>query len=334
MLTLGVETSCDETAAAVVENGTNILSNVVSSQIELHAPFGGVVPELACRTHLANIEHVVEESLRQAHCQANDLQLISVTKGPGLMGALLIGTVFAESYAYAINKPVIGVHHLEAHLCSGKLENPNLAFPFIGLLVSGGHTLLVLAEKLGKYKVLGQTRDDAAGEAFDKVASLLSLSYPGGPAIQTAAKKGHGDQVSLPRPMLNSGDLHFSFSGLKTAVLYKLKGYKDHIPINNIAASFQNAVVDVLVTKTLLAVQQYNVRRVVIGGGVAANQLLREAMQESCNNKNIELYLPAKKMCTDNAAMVASLGYFRYQAGLEENPNVDAIDHWDLSELC
>ena len=329
MLTLGIETSCDETAASVCQDGQNVLSNIISSQMDLHAPFAGVVPELACRSHLSNISDVVSRSLEESDCQSRHIDLISVTRGPGLIGALLIGTSFAGAFAQMLGKPVVGVNHLEAHLCSGRLDHPNIEFPFIGLIVSGGHTMLILAKQLGEYQILGQTVDDAAGEAFDKVASILSLPYPGGPSIQNEALKGNVSAFDFPRPMLHSKNLNFSFSGLKTAVLYRVQSMdKNNLPIADLAASFQKSVIDVLVEKTIQATEETQIKKIVIGGGVTANQLLRDRLTEKCQTEQIDLYLPTKAMCTDNAAMIASLGYYRYQSGLEKNPSLVAVDRW------
>ncbi len=330
MLTLGIETSCDETAAAVLKDGHTVLSNIIRSQTDIHAPFGGVVPEIAYRAHLFHIEQVVQESLHEAGCKPRDIDLVSVTRGPGLMGALLIGVAYAEQWAWALDKPVIGVNHLEAHLCAGLLEHVDLDFPFIGLVISGGHTLLVHAKALGSYEVLGRTRDDAVGEAYDKVASLLSLPYPGGPAIDALAKKGDPKRFDFPRPMLRSNDFNFSFSGLKTSVLYMLKDFPpDQIPVADIAASFQKAVTDVLLAKVVCAMDQKQANKIVFGGGVAANSEIRSIFNTKVGI-NIKIYFPSKLMCTDNALMIANIGYLRYQNGLTKDDIIDADDHWML----
>lgn len=336
MNVLGIESSCDETAASVVYQGTQVLSNIISTQIDLHAPFGGVVPEIACRSHLSNMVPVVHECLEQANLTFKEIDLISVTRGPGLLGALLIGTSFAHSLALAQNIPIIGVNHLEAHLCSGRMEDASLSFPFIGLIISGGHTFIVQAKDLGKYQILGRTVDDAVGEAFDKVSSMLGLGYPGGPAIQKAAEAGRTNAFHFPRPMQYASNLDVSFSGLKTAVLYQIKEIQKEgvtLPIADIAASFQQAVIDLLNFKVLKAMEQTQVHQLVIGGGVAANQPLRDALAESCQKKRYRLFLPKKSFCTDNAAMIASLGYYRYTNGLENNPSVKAVDRWSIEDL-
>jgi N6-L-threonylcarbamoyladenine synthase len=328
MLTLGIETSCDETAAAVLKD-TTVLSNVVSSQVQLHEKYGGVVPELASREHLKNLMPVVREALDRASVTARDLDLIAVTHAPGLIGALLVGVSAAKSMAYSLGIPFIGVHHGEGHILAAHLEYPDLGYPYVALLASGGHTALYHIEAFGSYRLLGQTRDDAAGEAFDKVAKLLDLPYPGGPVIDDLAQKGDPKAIDFPRGVREGFD--FSFSGLKTAVrnhvmLFrsKDKGLDPAMPKHDVAASFQAAVVDTLVEKTMLAVRETGVDKVVVAGGVAANSGLRREMERACKEKNVTLYLPGMQLCIDNAAMIALAGYLRYQrgdrSGLDLNP--------------
>lgn len=321
MLILGIETSCDETAAAVVKDGRLVLSNIVSSQTELHAPYGGVVPEVAARDHVKNIVPIINQALREAGTDLEKIDAIAVTRGPGLITSLLIGVDTAKSLAYVAGKNIIGVNHLEAHVYASQLQEDSeekpieLQFPLIYLIASGGHTELVLMEDHLKHKTIGATRDDAAGEAFDKVAKLLRLSYPGGPIIAKRANLGNSRSYAFPRPMLKQG-LEFSFSGLKTDVLRLVKKNRYQLSpqvVNNICASFQAAVVDVLTTKTIKAAQEHSVRMIIVGGGVSANELLRRTLKEKVQNKleDVKLLIPDIKYCTDNAAMVAALGYYR-----------------------
>ncbi|MBI1870166.1 MAG: tRNA (adenosine(37)-N6)-threonylcarbamoyltransferase complex transferase subunit TsaD [Chlamydiae bacterium] len=332
MLVLGIETSCDETAACVLEGGMNqpkILSNVISSQWDLHHAYGGVVPELASRRHVEIIRSVVEESLREAHQTLSQIDLMAVTTGPGLVGALLIGVTFAKTISTILKKPLMGINHLEAHLYASFLEDETMDFPLVSLIVSGGHTELVWVKKLGQYEVLGKTFDDAAGEAYDKVAKLLGLGYPGGPVIDQLAKNGNSKAFRFPRPMLSKSSLDFSFSGLKTAVLYLVKGYGaqkktfakwDKERTQDLAASFQETVVEVLTEKCLRALKKTGCHRLAIGGGVAANSRLRERLQELSKAEGFQLSLPSRKMCTDNGAMIAGLAYAYHQAGLPGEP--------------
>jgi N6-L-threonylcarbamoyladenine synthase len=318
---LGIETSCDETAAAVVEGGTTILSNVVASQVELHAQYGGVFPELASRMHVESIIPTVDEALAAAYVGWDDLDAIAVTYGPGLPGSLLVGLNYAKGAALAKGLPLVPVNHLEGHLYAHWLQtgaegsaNGNLRFPLIALIVSGGHTDLVLAHDHGQYERLGGTLDDAAGEAFDKVARMLKLGYPGGPAIEQAAKSGDPQTFDLPRAWL-PGTYDFSFSGLKTAVLRLLQRYTEPVPHSfyvNMAAAFQTSVVDVLVEKTARAASEFGVNAVLLSGGVSANSALREAMRAGVS---VPVYTLRRILCTDNAAMIAAAGYYRYQAG-------------------
>ena len=328
MLTLGIETSCDETAAAVLRD-TTVLSNIVSSQVKLHEQYGGVVPELASREHLKNLMPVISEALSTASVTMKDLDLIAVTSAPGLIGALLVGVSAAKAIAYSLGIPFIGVHHGEGHILAAHLEYPDIGYPYVALLASGGHTALYHVKEFGTYDLLGQTRDDAAGEAFDKVAKLLDLPYPGGPVIDRMAKQGDPRAIAFPRGQREGYD--FSFSGLKTAVrnhvaLFrsKDKGLDPSLNINNVVASFQAAVVDTLVEKTVKAAKEQGVSKVIVAGGVAANSLLRQEMERSCEKAGIALYLPGMGLCVDNAAMVALTGYLHYQRGerseLDLNP--------------
>ncbi|MBU1178517.1 tRNA (adenosine(37)-N6)-threonylcarbamoyltransferase complex transferase subunit TsaD [Patescibacteria group bacterium] len=325
MLILGVETSCDETAAAVVKDGGLVLSNIVSSQTELHAPYGGVVPEVAARDHVKNIIPIVDQALQKAKVNLKKIDAIAVTKGPGLVTSLLVGVDTAKSLAYTTKKNIVGINHLEAHVYASQLQEDGqekpvgLKFPLIYLIASGGHTELVLMEDHLKHTTIGATRDDAAGEAFDKIAKLLKLDYPGGPEIAERANSGNSRSYAFPRPMLEQG-YEFSFSGLKTDVLRLVKKNKYKLPpqaINNICASFQAAVAEVLTTKTIKAAQEHQARMIVIGGGVSANRLLRWTLQKKAQNEleEVKLLIPDVKYCTDNAAMVAALGFYYAREG-------------------
>lgn len=308
-LVLGIETSCDETAAAVVRGGAEVLSSVVSSQVELHARFGGVVPEVASRAHLELLSPVLARAVLEAGVEEHHLDAVAATTGPGLIGALLVGVSTAKALALAWEVPFVGVNHLEAHLYAAFLEEPDLELPMVVLLVSGGHTLFVHMEDHGQYRLLGQTIDDAAGEAFDKVARYLGLGYPGGPAIDREALNGDPDAIAFPRPMLDEG-LDVSFSGLKTAVINHVRAHPD-ASTADVAASFQAAVVDVLVTKARRAVAATGARSLALGGGVAANSLLRERFLDACVEEGLRAFLPSREMCTDNAAMIAAAGWYR-----------------------
>jgi len=306
---LGIETSCDETAAAVVMGGTDVLSSVVSSQIDVHARFGGVVPEIAGRAHLELIRPVINEALDTAGVHPERIDAVAVTIGPGLIGALLVGVAAAKATAFALDRPFVGVNHLEAHLYAALIEDPNLEFPAVVLLVSGGNTLLLSMDAPGSYRLLGATIDDAAGEAFDKVARFLDIGYPGGPAIDRAAQQGNPRAVDFPRAMLHDG-YDFSFSGLKTAVMNHVRQHPD-VASNDIAASFQAAVVDVLAAKLMRAARDTGARSVVLGGGVAANTLLRSEVERLAVVDGFRVALPSRAMCTDNAAMIAAAGWYR-----------------------
>jgi len=320
MKILGIETSCDETACSVLEirnKKIKILSNIVSSQIKIHAPYGGVIPELAARNHLQNIIPVCKNALNKAKLNLLEIDVLSVTTGPGLLVSLLVGVEIAKTLAYIFKKPIIPINHLEGHIYSNFLNSPQPEFPLLALIVSGGHTLLVLMKNHGCYKVLGETLDDAAGEAFDKIGNLLKLPYPGGPSISQIALKGNPNAFQFPRALL-SQNLNFSFSGLKTAVFYEIKKIKNKrkkISFQvkaDIAASFQEAVVDVLIKKTLMAIEIYHPKTICLAGGVSANPLLRRRIEKEIKKKSLPLFIPPLKFCTDNAAMVACAGYFRF----------------------
>ena len=310
-LVLGIETSCDETAAAVVAGGTSVLSSVVSSQVDLHARFGGVVPEIASRAHVELLTPVVAEALVEAGIDGPDVAAVACTVGPGLVGSLLVGVSGAKALSLVWDKPFVGVNHLEAHVYAAFLEEPDLELPLLVLLVSGGHTMLVAFEDHGRFRILGQTLDDAAGEAFDKVARFLGLGYPGGPAIDREAMIGDPEAIAFPRAMLDEG-LDLSFSGLKTAVVNHVRRHPD-VSTADVSASFQQAVVDVLVAKARRAASSVGATGIVLGGGVAANSLLRERMLDACEEDGLRCFLPSRSMCTDNAAMVASAGWFQLQ---------------------
>ncbi len=329
MLILGVETSCDETSASVVEDGAIVRSNVISSQVEFHRPYGGVVPEVASRKHLELINPVIEESLAEAGVGFEDIGAVAVTIGPGLIGALLVGLAAAKAIAYTLDVPLIGVNHLEAHIRANFLEDPALRPPLVALLVSGGHTILAVMDESGRLTTLGETLDDAAGEAYDKIARFLGLAYPGGPEIDRLAALGDAKKVILPRAMIDRDDYAFSLSGLKTAVLNyvsKLEKQGQEIPLNDLAAGFQAAVIDVQVAKTMRAAKEYGVKNIVLAGGVAANAGLRAALKEAADEKGIKLNAPTLELCTDNAAMIASLGYEYLKEGktIDMTANSDA----------
>lgn len=334
---LGIETSCDETAAAVVENGRALLSSVVASQVDIHAHYGGVFPEVASRQHIRTIYAIVDEALQRAHLGLSDIDAIAVTRGPGLAGSLVIGVNLAKGLAIAQNLPLIGVNHLEGHIYSAWLypadtPSPPSApeFPLLALLVSGGHTELILIRQHLEYQRLGGTLDDAAGEAFDKVARLLGLPYPGGPSIQKAAQDGNPRAFTFPRARLE-GTWNFSFSGLKTAVLRTVRDLESrgrNLPIPDLAASFQGAVVDILVQKTFHAAKVYQAKAILVAGGVSANEALRNAF---LSQREFPVHIPPLSLCTDNAAMIASAGYFHYIAGERHPLNLDVLPNWTLS---
>jgi N6-L-threonylcarbamoyladenine synthase len=331
---LAIETSCDETAAAVIENGRALLASSVASQMDIHVRYGGVYPEVAARQHVLSILPVIEETLSNAHLALSDINAVASTRGPGLAGSLVVGLNAAKGLALGAGLPLVGVNHLEGHIYSawvfneGEPPSPEPKFPLIALLVSGGHTELDLMDAHLSYKRLGSTLDDAAGEAFDKVARLLGLPYPGGPSLQQAAEKGDPTAYKFPRAWLE-GTWNFSFSGLKTAVLKECKKLADKpLPVADLAASFQAAVIEVLFTKTMKAAREFNVKRIVVGGGVSANRPLRDAF---LSQKEFQVHIPRLSLCTDNAAMVAAAGYFRYALGQRDAMDIDILPTWPLS---
>ncbi|MCC8098313.1 MAG: tRNA (adenosine(37)-N6)-threonylcarbamoyltransferase complex transferase subunit TsaD [Eubacterium sp.] len=332
---LAIESSCDETSAAVVVNGREVLSNVISSQIKIHKQFGGVVPEIASRKHIENIDRVVEDALTEAGVGFKDIDAVAVTYGPGLVGALLVGVSYAKSLAFGLGLPLIPVHHIEGHIAANYIQYPDLEPPFICLVVSGGHTNLVKINSYNNFDILGHTRDDAAGEAYDKVARSLNLPYPGGPKIDKISKEGNPDSVKFPRVMLEEGSYDFSFSGLKSAVLNhlnrcKLKEieYKEA----DIAASFQQAVIDVLTEKAIRACDEYGIKKLAACGGVSANSALRASLKAACDKKAIEFYVPDLVLCTDNGAMIGSAAYYEYKAGAGADMSLNAVPGLKLGE--
>ena len=337
MIILGIETSCDDTAAAIVRSGREILSNVISSQSDYHKKYGGIVPEIASRKHQENIIPVVREALDRAHMKLEDIQGMAVTQGPGLIGSLLVGVNAAKAIAYAQRIPLVGVNHLEGHMLAPHLEY-DMPLPNITLVISGGHTNIYYMEKVGAYRLLGKTRDDAAGEAYDKVAMLLGLGYPGGVVIDRLAQNGNPAAFAFPRPMLYDTSLDFSFSGLKTAVLYCVKNnFPNGVPesvLPDLAASFQQAVVDLIVEKTLHACSACRVNAVALTGGVAANSRLRYDMQQRTQEKKISLNLTSPVLCTDNAAMIAKAGSFKLTPELPFPHAMNAISRWPLANIA
>ncbi len=332
---LAIESSCDETAAAVVKNGRTVLSNVISSQIALHTLYGGVVPELASRKHIEKINQVITQALTDADMTLDDMDAIAVTYGPGLVGALLVGVAEAKAIAYAKKKPLVGVHHIEGHICANFIENKELEPPFICLVVSGGHTHLVVVEDYGKYRILGRTRDDAAGEAFDKVARAIGLGYPGGPKIDKISKEGNPEAITFPRAKVGDSEYDFSFSGLKSSVLNYLNSCQmkgEEINRADVAASFQKAVTDVLVQNAMHGVKAYGLNKLAIAGGVASNSALRAAMKEACEKNGVEFYYPSPIFCTDNAAMIGVAGYYEYMAGVRSGLDLNAVPNLKLGE--
>ena len=332
---LGIESSCDETAAAVIKNGREVLSNVISSQIDLHTLYGGVVPEIASRKHIEKINQVVEAALEEAGKSLEEIDGIAVTYGPGLVGALLVGVSFAKALAFALNKPLVGVHHIEGHISANFIEHKDLEPPFACLVVSGGHTHLVVVKDYGEYEILGCTRDDAAGEAFDKVARAIGLGYPGGPKIDKVSKEGNPDAIHFPRAKVENSRYDFSFSGLKSSVLNyinscEMKGEVVNVP--DVAASFQKAVVDVLVEHALIAVEEFGFHKFALAGGVASNSSLRKAFEEACKKRNIEFYCPSPVFCTDNAAMIGAAGYYEYIKGTRSGYDLNAVPNSKLGE--
>ncbi|WP_226677650.1 tRNA (adenosine(37)-N6)-threonylcarbamoyltransferase complex transferase subunit TsaD [Rossellomorea aquimaris] len=331
---LGIETSCDETAVAIIKNGTEIVTNIVSSQIESHKRFGGVVPEIASRHHVEQVTFVLEEALEQAGMTMDNIDCVAVTEGPGLVGALLIGVNAAKALAFAHNKPLVGVHHIAGHIYANRLLK-EMEFPLLSLVVSGGHTELILMKEHGSFEVIGETRDDAAGEAYDKVARTLGLPYPGGPHIDRLAHEGE-PSIDLPRAWLEEGSYDFSFSGLKSAVINTLHNAKQkgiNISPQDLAASFQASVIDVLVTKTLKAVKEHEVEQVLLAGGVAANKGLRAALQEAFEGMDAELIIPPLSLCTDNAAMIAAAGTILFEQGKRGSMDMNAHPGLDIENF-
>ena len=330
MFVLGIESSCDETAAAVVNNG-KLLSNVIASQIKDHSAYGGVVPEIASRKHIEAISAVITQAMADAGLTLKEIEGVAVTRGPGLIGSLLVGLSAAKALAYGLNIPLVGVNHLEGHIMASFLAEKKPGFPFVALVVSGGHTNVYLVENYHEFQLLGQTRDDAAGEAFDKAAKLLNLGYPGGVVIDRMAKKGNSDAFQFPRAMKDSPD--FSFSGLKTSLLTmvkKLGGHFTEAELADVVASYQEAIVDVLIDKTLGAAVNHHVAQVVVCGGVAANSRLRERFATAAARKNVELFIPPMILCTDNAAMIAALGEIMLKNGRSDSLDLNAVSRWPL----
>lgn len=325
---LAVESSCDETAASVVKNGREVLSNVIASQIDLHKLYGGVVPEIASRKHIENIIPVIEQALSEAEMTIHDVDGVCVTYGPGLVGALLVGVGAAKAVSYAAHKPLVGVHHIEGHISANYICHPELEPPFLCLVASGGHSHIVMVADYGEYEVIGRTRDDAAGEAFDKVARAIGLGYPGGPKIDALAPKGNRDAIPFPRASIDGAPYDFSFSGVKSAVLNYINGCRmkgETYSQADIAASFQEAVTDVLVSHTMLAAKNYGVEKVAMAGGVACNKALRARMEAACAEEGYRLYYPEPVFCTDNAAMIGAAGYYEFLKGRR--------DGWDLNAV-
>ena len=334
-LILAIESSCDETAAAVVKNGREVLSNIISSQIDLHTLYGGVVPEIASRKHTENINPVIREALKTANVPLEDIDAIAVTYGPGLVGALLVGVSAAKAISFASNIPLVGVHHIEGHISANYIENKDLEPPFVCLVVSGGHSHLVKVLDYGKYEILGRTRDDAAGEAFDKVARAIGLGYPGGPKIDKVSKEGNPNAISFPRAKVDGSFYDFSFSGLKSAVLNYLNQCemkKESYVQADVAASFQKAVVDVLVEHSMKAIKESGMKKFALAGGVASNSALRAAMEEACKKEGVSFYKPSPILCTDNAAMIGAAGYYEFIKGNLSGLDLNAVPQLNLGE--
>lgn len=334
-LILAIESSCDETAASVVKNGRCVLSNIISSQIAIHTLYGGVVPEIASRKHIEKINQVVEAALKEADVTLDDIDAIGVTYGPGLVGALLVGVAEAKAIAYAKKKPLVGVHHIEGHVSANYIEHPDLEPPFLCEIISGGHTHLVIVKDYGSFEILGRTRDDAAGEAFDKVARAIGLGYPGGPKIDKLAKEGNPHAINFPRAHMEDAPYDFSFSGVKSAVLNHLNKCRmtgEPIVEADIAASFQQAVVDVLVDNAIRAAKDYHMDRLAIAGGVASNGALRAAMEAACEKEGIRFYRPSPIFCTDNAAMIGVAAYYEYRKGTRHGWDLNAVPNLKLGE--
>ncbi len=335
ILILAIESSCDETAASVVRNGREVLSNIISSQIALHTLYGGVVPEIASRKHIEKINQVIEAALSEAGVTLGEIDAVGVTYGPGLVGALLVGVAEAKAIAYAVGKPLIGVHHIEGHIAANYIEHKDLEPPFFCLVVSGGHTHLVRVKDYGQFEIIGRTRDDAAGEAFDKVARAIGLGYPGGPKIDQVSREGNPEAVVFPRAHVGDAPYDFSFSGVKSAVLNYINGCRmkgEEWNQADVAASFQKAVTDVLVENAMRAVQEFGVKKFAIAGGVASNSALRRAMKEACEREGIDFYYPSPVYCTDNAAMIGAAAYYEYLNGTRHGWDLNAVPNLRLGE--
>ncbi len=335
VLILAIESSCDETAAAVVKNGRTVLSNIINSQIDIHTLYGGVVPEIASRRHIENINPVVEMALKEASVTLDDITAVAVTYGPGLVGALLVGVAEAKAIAFAKKKPLVGVHHIEGHISANYIEHKELEPPFAALVVSGGHTHLVMVEDYGKYEIIGRTRDDAAGEAFDKVARAVGLGYPGGPKIDKLAKEGNPHAIEFPRAHVEDAPYDFSFSGIKSAVLNYLNSCEmkgEEVNRADLVASFQNAVVEALVTRAMKLVEEMKLKKLAVAGGVASNSALRAALQKACDDRGVKFYSPSPKLCTDNAAMIGAAGYYEYINGVRHGYDLNAVPNLKLGE--
>lgn len=332
---LGIESSCDETAAAVVRNGREVLSNIISSQIAIHTEYGGVVPEIASRKHLEKIDEVISLALQVASCSFSDIDAIAVTYGPGLVGALLVGVAEAKALAYALQKPLVGVHHIEGHVSANYIENKELTPPFACLIVSGGHTHLVLVKDYGEFEIVGRSRDDAAGEAFDKVARAVGLGYPGGPKVDAEARKGNPQAIAFPRGVVSDNPYDFSFSGIKSAVLNyinKAKMTQEEINVSDLCASFQEAITEALVTRAVRLCEERGIGKLAIAGGVASNSYIRMRMEEACRKKRIAFYRPSPVLCTDNAAMIGCAGYYEYLRGRRDGLDLNACPNLKLGE--
>jgi len=335
MMVLGIETSCDETSAAVVEDGKTILSSTIAAQLDLLRKYGGVVPEIAARRHTELIGYVIKEALDNAGKTLDDIDAVAVTARQGLIGCLLVGVAAAKSISYARKLPLIGLHHIEGHIYASRLTNPDMPFPHVCLTVSGGHTMLLYVEDGDEYELLGTTLDDAAGEAFDKIAKFLGLDFPGGPVIDKLSREGNPEAFKFPRPMLRGKSFDFSFSGLKTSVINKFKdkvARDEKLPMADIAAGFQEAVVDVLAGKTMRAAEEKGVTTVSVTGGVSANSLLRTVFQEVCARKGMKVYFPTFSLCTDNAAMIAAAGYARLVKGEKSDLRLNVVPNAPLGD--
>lgn len=332
---LAIESSCDETAAAVVKNGRQVLSNIINSQIDIHTNYGGVVPEIASRKHIENIDGVIGLALTKAGVTLDDITAIAVTYGPGLVGALLVGVAEAKALAFAAGKPLVGVHHIEGHISANYIENPDLKPPFAALVVSGGHTHLVRVKDYGQYEIVGRTRDDAAGEAFDKVARAVGLGYPGGPKVDKLAKEGNPHAFEFPRAQVEDAPYDFSFSGIKSCVLNMLNHYEmrgESINKADLVASFQNAVVDALVSRAMKLVNEEEHDKLVVAGGVASNSALRSALKQACDEAGVKFYSPSPGLCTDNAVMIGAAGYYEYINGTRHGYDLNAVPNLKLGE--